>query len=105
MDWGQDLIQLRRYCEEEGVDRVVLLYFGTARPSGYGLRTRQFGEEELSRPSKEVYAVSVRYLGSVEWAKDRAPDAKAGYSIFIYDMRDEAGDEGVTPGEDKNEIS
>jgi hypothetical protein len=105
MDWGQDLIQLRRYCEEEGVDRVVRLYFGTARPSGYGLRTRQFGEEELSRPSKEVYAVSVRYLGSVEWAKDRAPDAKAGYSIFIYDMRDEAGDEGVTPGEDKNEIS
>lgn len=37
LDWGQGLLALREFMEEEGIDRVQLSYFGSALPGGYGI--------------------------------------------------------------------
>jgi hypothetical protein len=37
LDWGQGLIELRRFMEQENVTRVLLSYFGSAVPEAYGV--------------------------------------------------------------------
>ena len=37
VDWGQGLLELRRFMQEEGVASVRLSYFGSARPLAYGI--------------------------------------------------------------------
>src|SRR5262249_19548349 len=37
MDWGQDLIRLRRYMDANRVPAVNLAYFGRVHPSVYGI--------------------------------------------------------------------
>jgi hypothetical protein len=39
-DWGQGLVALRRWMDEEGVEAVDLSYFGSALPEGYGIAYR-----------------------------------------------------------------
>jgi hypothetical protein len=36
-DWGQGLIALREFMREEGIDSVLLSYFGSASPASYGV--------------------------------------------------------------------
>ena len=88
MDWGQDLKLLGEYMHQEDIEEVSLLYFGTADPEYYEIVSREITAEELETPKRGVYAISVRYLGNVAWAKGKEPTQKIGYSIFIYDMRD-----------------
>lgn len=38
LDWGQGLVALREFMQEEGVDLVYLAYFGSALPEGYGIK-------------------------------------------------------------------
>src|SRR5690606_6558066 len=37
LDWGQGLLELRDFMQEERIDRVYLSYFGSALPEGYGI--------------------------------------------------------------------
>jgi len=37
LDWGQGLLELRDFMDEEGVDRIALSYFGSAPPEAYGI--------------------------------------------------------------------
>lgn len=37
-DWGQGLIALREHMAANGIDRILLGYFGSAIPEGYGIR-------------------------------------------------------------------
>lgn len=37
VDWGQGLIDLKKYCEKEKIERIYLSYFGTASPDNYGI--------------------------------------------------------------------
>jgi hypothetical protein len=37
LDWGQGLLELRRFMKDEGVQRVRLSYFGSAMPAAYGI--------------------------------------------------------------------
>ena len=43
LDWGQDLIGLRRFMEKNGIDRVHLAYFGRVKPEFYGIRYDHLG--------------------------------------------------------------
>lgn len=38
LDWGQGLLELRRWMREKQVPRVYLAYFGSGSPQGYGIR-------------------------------------------------------------------
>lgn len=88
MDWGQDLKLLGEYMRQVDIGEVSLLYFGTADPEYYEIVSREITPEEREKPKNRVYAISVRYLNGVKWAKEQEPTQKMGYSIFLYDLRD-----------------
>jgi hypothetical protein len=104
IDWGQDLKGLRRWMEMEGVERVNLAWFGSAPPEAYGIDHQllpgvphgfnlwQEPPFDRHQPEPGVYAISVTNLvGAVlpdpdlyAWFRQRDPDHRIGYSIFIY---------------------
>jgi 4-amino-4-deoxy-L-arabinose transferase-like glycosyltransferase len=111
IDWGQDLNGLRHFLEKEGVPAVYLSYFGTAPPAAYGVRAQYLPGYGLSGPAddpevprvarlpRQLLAVSVVnlqgvYLGDHDtyaWLREeRAPLARIGYSIYVYDVTGDA---------------
>jgi hypothetical protein len=104
IDWGQDLKGLRNWMEREGVDRVRLSWFGSARPEAYGVRhdllpgvpygfsAWQDPPFNPREPEPGVYVISVSNLVGVAlpdhdlyaWFLAREPDGKIGYSLFVY---------------------
>jgi 4-amino-4-deoxy-L-arabinose transferase-like glycosyltransferase len=113
LDWGQDLPALRQVMEEEGIEEVNLAYFGKAAPEVYGVRYRplygylRFVEGiELSAynpytPEPGWYAISATSLrlglhqadtiDLYRYFRRRRPDARAGYSIYLYRLVDPPG--------------
>ena len=110
IDWGQDLPALHDIVERQNLGRIKLSYFGTAHPSYYGLDfeplptweptpeqgnpfTRTYYPHD---PAPGVYAISATHLQGVvmdpdewdtyAWFRDKSPFAKAGYSIFLYQV-------------------
>ncbi len=108
IDWGQDLLGLKRYLEREGIDRVKLSYFGPDRPGYLGVDVELLPgippESDLwydlrfdpQDPPPGVYAISVTNLQELffvekrvyPWFRAREPDAVIGYSIHVYRVGD-----------------
>lgn len=88
-DYGQDLPALANYIKKNNISNFKFLYCGTAEPKYYGLKYEGFEKSDFETPGNCIYAISVNYLESVRWAIDLKPTAKAGYTIFIYDLRKE----------------
>ena len=58
LDWGQDLIGLKDYMDERGLDSICLVYFGRVDPVVYGIE-----HEVTEHPEQcEVFAVSTQFL-------------------------------------------
>jgi hypothetical protein len=109
LDWGQDLKGLKAYMQAEDLPIIYLSYFGTAPPGYYGIRY-QFvpGTWPLKWPppadkvprdaARKILAISVYNLQDVgaahdplfRWLRARQPVAKIGYSIFVYDLTEDA---------------
>jgi len=110
IDWGQDLPTLQDIIERYNLGRVKLSYFGTAHPSYYvpdfeplpawnptpeqgNPLTRTYYPQD---PAPGIYAISATHLQGVvlgparwdtfAWFRDKPPFAKAGYSIFLYQV-------------------
>lgn len=104
IDWGQDLVRLRAWMDQNGVEKVKLSYFGSADPTLYlpydplpgNPRHLDLWTEppfDIANPEHGVYAISVQSLIGVvgqEWTHDRfaffrarEPDARVG-SIWVY---------------------
>lgn len=106
LDWGQDLQALGPWMAERGVERVWLSYFGEARPDYYGIAYDGLDSfpprlmNPLARPfvpsdpAPGWYAISATNLQGVHFLdhdqfrtfRDRPPEDKLGYSIFLYDV-------------------
>jgi hypothetical protein len=100
LDWGQDLIALRRYLEREGIESVDLAYFGRVPPEVYGVRYRPLG----AQPPQRYAVVSANLLwgrmyiinGDPRyWPEDKdtfaayrklRPKAVVGHTIYIFDL-------------------
>ncbi len=111
VDWGQDLLRLRKWMAERGVSSIKLGWFGTADPDAYGLAHEPLpglGRDRFFRlwweppfdpaaPEPGLYAISASSLWEpplrpeekviYAWFRGRQPDARVGYSILIYDVR------------------
>jgi hypothetical protein len=108
LDWGQNLPQLARYVAQQDIERLQLYYWGIDIPSYYipadRLEVRPPPLPEIAPtlptrldPQPGVYAISVNLLVGLglppahrdyfAWFRERAPDARAGYSILIYQVR------------------
>lgn len=124
IDWGQDLSALARWQDETGNQPIWLSYFGEARPAYYAIDYTGLESypprlmNPLARPyvpsdpAPGWYAISATTLQGVHfddhdlyrYFRERAPDDKLGYSIFLYDVpaRGEGADvllSGIQPDE------
>jgi Dolichyl-phosphate-mannose-protein mannosyltransferase len=95
LDWGQDLPSLRRELEARGYHKVALCYFGTARASSYGLRAVGWEADGSAASDCDWLAISATGMeGAYDGSSARfepfrgLPSARAGYSIFLYDLKD-----------------
>ena len=108
LDWGQDLPALKQVMDERGIDVVNLAYFGKAVPEAYGVRYRPLPSylrfmqgRELDAynsytPEPGWYAISATALRTgtmtpetadlYAFFRDREPAARAGYSIYLYEV-------------------
>jgi 4-amino-4-deoxy-L-arabinose transferase-like glycosyltransferase len=108
LDWGQDLIQLRRYMEERELDEVWLSLFSLTDPALYGVRSRRlpdWGEKEIGpdfhylHPDPGVYVISATLLhglympnpSTFDWFLHREPVDQIGYSMLVYEVEDAPG--------------
>jgi hypothetical protein len=101
IDWGQDLVRLKRYMDEHGIKRAKLAYFGRADPGIYGIEHEELPEKPVSGG---VAVVSATFLqgrpyfwlrggkldwvppGAYSWIKDRPLIGRVGYSLFVFDL-------------------
>jgi hypothetical protein len=100
MDWGQDLIRLRRYMEANAVPAVNLAYFGRVDPRAYGIAFQPLNRQDAHGPT----VVSASFLmgrpyywfvtgdeigwvkaGTYTWLQRYQPVARIG-SLFVYDL-------------------
>jgi 4-amino-4-deoxy-L-arabinose transferase-like glycosyltransferase len=110
LDWGQDLPALRQRMDELGIDEVNLAYFGKALPERYGVRYRplysylrfvdgvELNAYNPYTPEPGWYAISAtslrlglhqtETLDLYVYFRDRRPNARAGYSIYLYHLVD-----------------
>ncbi len=109
IDWGQDLLRLRDWMVENGVDEVKLSWFGTADPLYYGIAYEPlpglprhhnlWWDVPFNRinPEPGIYAISVSNLWEIPlenkttypWFREREPDDRVGYSILIYQVTED----------------
>jgi len=108
IDWGQDLLRLQQWIEDNDVDRIKLGWFGTADPDYYGLnydplpgfpRTPFISQWtnppfDPTMPEPGIYAISASSLWELPlaeknvypWFREREPDDRIGYSILIFEV-------------------
>ena len=108
IDWGQDLLRLKTWMEENEIQSVRLGWFGTADPEYYGINfdplpgfpRQPFISQWTSPPFDPIspepglYAISASSLWELPlekknvypWFREHKPDYRVGYSIFIYDV-------------------
>ena len=119
LDWGQDLPSLAEVMAKRGIQSVALAYFGKAVPEAYGITYRPLpgylrfmqGREIAAynpyTPEPGWYAISATSLrlGTLQpdttdlYAafRDMQPVDRAGYSIYLYHVEDEAQTQIVRP--------
>ncbi len=97
-DWGQDLKRLKKWVEENNIEKIKIDYFGGADVNYYFPEKAEWFDARKEKP-KGYIAVSATLLqsgtgkplpsfeydgGYYRWLQDYKPIAKAGKSIFIY---------------------
>jgi len=101
LDWGQDLKRLAKFVEENHIEKIKVDYFGGGSPAYYLGDKFEPWQSAKEKPEPGSWlAVSLTFLqnsqgkpvpgferkpeDSYEWLKNKTPDARIGYSIFVY---------------------
>lgn len=92
LDWGQDLLILKRYIEENDLEEINLIYFGPPMlPNAYGVPHREVSYEEPLAPG--VYVVGASALHGIgayglyarmQAFREREPDVYITPALFLY---------------------
>ena len=110
VDWGQDLLRLHNWMEENDVQSVKLGWFGIGDPAYYDINYEPMPgfprPEFLSQwttppfntrqPEPGIYAISASSLWESHWGEKyvypwfraQEPIDRVGYSILIYEVHD-----------------
>jgi len=102
LDWGQDLKRLKKWVNEQGIEKIYVDYFGGGEAKYY-LKEKYapwWGQRDPKELPKGNYlAVSASFLqggrgelvsgfdqpyGYYRWLDQYQPITKIGYSIFVY---------------------
>jgi 4-amino-4-deoxy-L-arabinose transferase-like glycosyltransferase len=92
-DWGQDLKELNSYLKGRKIELIKFGCFSTADPAHYGIRFDPLPCEDPAKPQTGMIAASATALqtwGCYDWLKSYKPVDKVGYTIFIYNIPEEA---------------
>ena len=99
LDWGQDLIALKRFMEKNHIDKIDLAYYGRVSPGIY-----RVSYDHLFQGRKNRYAAisanllwgNMYFINATDfWPSDRdgfanfrkiKPCAILGHSIYIFDL-------------------
>lgn len=107
LDWGQDLIGLKNYVDQQQIEHLKFSYFGATDPAAYGLQTEALPPVALAMhkqspwwlhtyhpadPAPGHYAISATSLMGGIWTerstyaafRARQPAAVIGHSIYVY---------------------
>jgi len=96
LDWGQDAKELRDWLRGHPAFPLCMDYFGEADLTRLGITgpslvARWKHDRRISLDCVE--AISVNFLegvysnpGDFAWLRDIQPDARVGYSIYVYDL-------------------
>jgi hypothetical protein len=101
LDWGQGLIQLRRFIEQQKITDYAYFYFGTADPEYYGIRGRRIeGFDFVIHPTRGVVIMSSHLVtrardvldrvfgnGPLNWLRHQAPVHVVGHAYYVYEIR------------------
>ena len=101
LDWGQGLIQLRQFIEEQKIADYAYFYFGTADPEYYGIRGRRIEDFDfVLHPTRGVVVMSSHLVtrardvldrafgnGPLNWLRRQAPVSIVGHSYYVYEIR------------------
>jgi Dolichyl-phosphate-mannose-protein mannosyltransferase len=98
IDWGQDLERLANYVREKQLSPVCAATFGGVPLQSYGVPATDLLEYEDLEHAGCVAAVSVNFLEGLIIPREtfavlraRPPMARIGYSIYLFDLRPNAG--------------
>jgi hypothetical protein len=97
LDWGQDLITLRKFMKRRKIETVELAHFGPVPPEVYGINYRDL----TAAPTTEYVAISANYMGGIEYSmngkaglqmapeffasfKRFKPEAILGHSLYVF---------------------
>jgi len=93
LDWGQDLKGLKNYMEENGIDEIKLGYWGEDDIEKRGIKysaVNCYPEPGLIAVSaNNLYGLWEERSFCLEWLRDYEPIDKIGYSIFIYNIKED----------------
>lgn len=96
LDWGQDLYRLPAWLGERGIERVRLLYFGTAPPAYFGVAEEPMAPADWNvAPRPGVYVISAEYLvrglhqaesrgWKSDWLRRYQPADVLGGTLYLY---------------------
>lgn len=99
LDWGQDLLRLRDYINENDIDSIKVDYFGGSVPSYYIPQSIEW--HSANGPTTGWIAVSATFFQSsklygqkegtwsYQWLEDFEPEAIIGGSILVYHISQE----------------
>jgi 4-amino-4-deoxy-L-arabinose transferase-like glycosyltransferase len=94
LDWGQDAKNLAQYLSDRRVQEPCVRYFGMAELDYYGIQARPVPQAATAQDVNAIdcmVAVSASFLyrpdGMFDGLRERQPDARIGYSIYVYDLR------------------
>lgn len=104
VDWGQDVHRIPAFMQEQGVQDIRLAIFSTVPPTRFGMRAQRVptcwhvpDRYVPATDPKQLFAVSVMVLSGTcpgdldySWLRERQPIAVLGYSIYIYDITNDA---------------
>jgi len=94
LDWGQDLLRLRDYMDENNIDSIKIDYFGGSVPqyylpqmeewySGYGPTTGWIAVSATFVQLSKLYGPK-EGIWSYQWLDNYRPEAVIGGSILVY---------------------
>jgi hypothetical protein len=95
IDWGQDLLQLKKYLDRTHADVVYIDISGTIKPEDLGIRYLPIPKDHAPTDKHFLVAISVNeYLnkttrypqGEYPWLHYETPIHRIGYSILIYEL-------------------
>lgn len=91
LDWGQDLLRLRAWMAERGVESVALSHYGLVDPGSYGIAYEPLGPSPVS---DRVVISANHLLGIDPWAggamyvapyRDLVPRERIGATLWVFD--------------------